>query len=80
MRANATGQVTGIGNVKKVRVFLFASIPSADMIPRSDCCRERGIEVHQRYVNRKYTTFIYILPYVIRNLASRKYFPRFQYF
>lgn len=50
MGANATGQVTGIGNVKKVRIFPAAIISNADMITYSDCCRERGIEVHQRHV------------------------------
>jgi hypothetical protein len=58
MGANATGQVTGIGNVKRVRVFLFASTPNADMIPCSDCYWERGIEVHQRHLSMKSTIFI----------------------
>jgi hypothetical protein len=32
MGADATGQVTGIGNVKKVRMFPVAIISNADMI------------------------------------------------
>jgi poly(3-hydroxybutyrate) depolymerase len=50
MGADATGQVTGIGNVKKVSNFPVAIISNADMITYLDCCRERGIEVHQRHV------------------------------
>ena len=51
MEANATGRVTRIGNVKKAGDFFVAIIPSANMFSCSDCRWERGVEIHQRYLD-----------------------------
>jgi hypothetical protein len=50
MGANASGQITGIGTVLKVVIFLFIFLRDARMISCSDCQQERGFEVHQRDV------------------------------